>query len=434
MKIQLPKGTFDILPYGGEAWQQSDLWQYVEDIIRKTAAEYGYREIRTPIYERTELFDRGVGETSDIVMKEMFTFQDRSARSISMRPEGTASVARAFVENNLQQVGTAHKFFYIGPMFRYERPQSGRYRQHHQFGIEAYGCATPEQDAEVIDLLLQVYKRLGLKNLKVHLNTVGDLASRQLYKQALMDFLKPHFDSLSDDSKARFEKNPLRILDSKDPKDKEIMATAPSILNHLTPEAKAHFQTLCQILDKIQVPYAIDDRIVRGLDYYNKTVFEVLTTDIGAQNTIGAGGRYDGLIGQFDGPDLPAVGFATGLERVLQTMLAQKISTPKGTRPLIYFIPIGEAAREKCFEFTTECRHNHIAADCELQAKKVPAAIQNAIRYEAKYCCIIGSEEIASGQIKIKELSTREETTLTIAQLIPTLKEFHAKAPILPLT
>jgi len=280
MKIQLPKGTFDILPYSGEAWQQSDLWQYVENLIRKTAAEYGYKEIRTPIYERTELFDRGVGETTDIVMKEMFTFQDRSARSISLRPEGTASVARAFVENNLQQLGTTHKFFYIGPMFRYERPQSGRYRQHHQFGVEAYGISTPEQDAEVIDLLL-----------KVHLNTVGDLESRQLYRDALMEYLKPHFDELSADSKARFEKNPLRILDSKDPKDREIVKHAPSILNHLTPDAKAHFQKLCHILDQIHVPYEVDDRIVRGLDYYNKTVFEVLTEDLGAQNTIGAGGR-----------------------------------------------------------------------------------------------------------------------------------------------
>ncbi len=427
MKIQLPKGTFDVLPYGGDAWQQSELWQYVEDLIRKTAAEYGYKEIRTPLYERTELFDRGVGETSDIVMKEMFTFQDRSARSISLRPEGTASVARAFIENNLQQMGTTHKFFYIGPMFRYERPQSGRYRQHHQFGVEAYGSGSPEQDAEVIDLLLQIYKRLGLKNLKVHLNSVGDNESRKLYRQALMDYLKPHFESLSDDSKARFEKNPLRILDSKDPKDKEIVAKAPSILNHLTPESKAHFQALCQILDKIQVPYEINDRIVRGLDYYNKTVFEVLTQDLGAQNTVGAGGRYDGLIEKFDGPDLPAVGFATGLERVLQTMLAQKIHAPKGTRPLVYFIPMGEDAKQKCFELATHCRHNHIAADCELQAKKVPAAIQNAVRFEATYCCIVGSHELKSGEVKLKELSTREETTVQLDKLIQTLKELHEK-------
>src|SRR3989344_852735 len=221
-KIQIPKGTFDVLPYGtDERWRLSEAWQALEEICRKTAAEYGYREIRTPIYERTELFDRGVGETSDIVTKEMFTFEDKGGRSISLRPEGTSSVMRAFIENHLAQVGPTHKLFYIGPMFRYERPQSGRYRQHHQFGVEAIGIPSPEQDAEVIDLLFQVYRRLGLKNLKVHLNTVGDPASRTAFRKALIDYLTPHFNALSADSQTRFEKNPLRILDSKDPKDKE---------------------------------------------------------------------------------------------------------------------------------------------------------------------------------------------------------------------
>ncbi|HEX2582920.1 MAG TPA: histidine--tRNA ligase [Chlamydiales bacterium] len=422
MKVQIPKGTFDILPYGAEEpWQLSDLWQYAESIIRQTAADYGYREIRTPVYERTELFQRGVGETTDIVMKEMFTFEDRSQRSLSLRPEGTASVARAFVEHHLSQLGATHKFFYIGPMFRYERPQSGRYRQHHQFGVEAYGIASPEQDAEVIDLLIQVYQRLGLKHLKVHVNTVGDLESRRQYREALLHYLRPHFDALSADSQARFEKNPLRILDSKDPKDREIVQSAPSILNHLTPAAKEHFQILCHLLDQIGVPYEVNDRIVRGLDYYQKTVFEVLTQDLGAQNTIGAGGRYDGLIGQFSGPDLPAVGFATGLERILQVMLAQNVPTARGIRPLVYFIPIGEEARQKCFTLATLCRHNHIAADVDVQAKKVPAAIQNGCRAEAKYACIIGSDELKSGHAKLKDLTTREEHPVVLEQLLKTL-------------
>jgi histidyl-tRNA synthetase len=323
----------------------------------------------------------------------------------------------------LAQLGLSHKFYYIGPMFRYERPQSGRYRQHHQFGVEAYGVSSPEQDAEVIDLLLQVYKRLGLKQLKVHVNTVGDGESRQKYREALLNYLKPHFGELSSDSKARFEKNPLRILDSKDPKDKEIMKSAPSILNHLTPAAKEHFQTLCHLLDQIGAPYEVDDRIVRGLDYYQKTVFEVLTQDLGAQNTIGAGGRYDGLIGQFEGPDLPAVGFATGLERVLQVMIAQKAAAPKGIRPLVYFIPIGEEAKPKCFSLASICRHNHIAADVELQAKKVPAAIQNALRAEAKFVCIIGSDELRSGHAKLKDLTTREETPVALDQIVKQLGE-----------
>jgi histidyl-tRNA synthetase len=420
--MQIPKGTFDILPYGtDETWRLSDLWQYVEEMIRKIASEYGYREIRTPIYEMSALFDRGVGETSDIVTKEMFTFQDKGGRSISLRPEGTSSVMRSFIENKLANLGAVHKFFYIGPMFRYERPQSGRYRQHHQFGVEAIGNATPEQDAEVIDLLCNLYKRLGLKNLKVHINTVGDTESRIQYKKALLDYLKPYFAELSEDSKVRFEKNPLRILDSKDPRDKEIMKDAPSILNHLSDAARDHFDRLCKVLDQIQIPYVVDNRIVRGLDYYNKTVFEILTSDLGAQNTIGAGGRFDGLIHTFGGPDLPAVGFATGLERVLQVMMAQQLSFPKRGRPFIYFIPMGDAAKERCFALATMLRHNHIAADIELYAKKTQNAIQNAVRAEAVYCAVVGSDELEKGTVQLKHLETRQQTEVSFHDLIPTL-------------
>lgn len=428
MQHQAPKGTFDILPYGTEeGWRISDLWQHVEEVIRKITYEYGYREIRTPIYEMTELFDRGVGETSDIVTKEMFTFQDKAGRSITLRPEGTSAVMRSFVENRLSGLGNTHKFFYTGPMFRYERPQSGRYRQHHQFGIEAIGNKSAEQDAEVIDLLCQFYKRLGLKNLKVHVNTVGDPESRINFKTALLDYLKPYFANLSEDSKTRFEKNPLRILDSKDPKDKEIVKGAPSILNYLSADAKDHFQKLCSCLDLIQIPYHIDDRIVRGLDYYNKTVFEVLTGDLGAQNTIGAGGRFDGLISTIGGPDIPAVGFATGLERVMQVMLAQNVPLPKPRRPFIYFVPMGDEAREKCFSLVSLCRHHHISADIELSAKKMQSAIQNGLRLEATYCAIIGSEELEKGLVQLKNLHTRDQRQVPVDQLLSTLKELsHA--------
>lgn len=425
MEHQIPKGTFDILPYGTEqeTWRLSDLWQFVEEVARKVAYEYGYREIRTPIYESTALFDRGIGETSDIVSKEMFTFQDKAGRSITLRPEGTASVMRSFLENRLAQLGTTHKFYYMGPMFRYERPQSGRYRQHHQFGIEAIGNAGPEQDAEVIDLLCQFYHRLGLKNLRVHINTVGDLESRKNFKEALLDYLKPYLAELSAESKIRFEKNPLRILDSKDPKDKEIVQKAPSILNYLTPESQSHFQKLLSLLDQIKIPYKVDDRIVRGLDYYNKTVFEVLTTDLGAQNTLGGGGRFDGLIETFGGPNLPAVGFATGLERVIQVMLAQEKSIPKGRRPLVYFIPMGEEAKEACFSLVTQCRHHHISADIELNAKKMQTALQNGIRAEALYCAILGSDEIQKGTLQLKNLQTREQREVKLDQLLSILKE-----------
>ncbi|MBS0624803.1 MAG: histidine--tRNA ligase [Verrucomicrobia bacterium] len=419
MKIQIPKGTFDILPYcAEEPWQQSDLWQSVEAVICETAREYGYKEIRTPIYERTELFDRGVGETSDIVSKEMFTFDDKGGRSISLRPEATASVMRSFIEHNLAQAGSIHKLFCLGPMFRYERPQSGRYRQFHQFDVEAIGAAGPEQDAEVIDLLCQIYRRLGLKNLKVRLNTVGDSESRDLYRTALIDYFKPHFEQLSADSKIRLEKNPLRILDSKAPEDKQLVLEAPSILSHLNPASQRHFQEVCRLLDQIEVPYEIDDRIVRGLDYYNKTVFEVTTEDLGAQNTIGAGGRYDGLLATLGGPDLPGIGFATGLERVLQVMLSQKSPVGKKARPLIYFIPLGDEARTKCFLLATQCRHNKIAAEVDLQSKKVQTGLQNATKADAVYCAIVGSDELKSGRLQLKHLESRQTSEANLEQLL----------------
>ena len=427
MQIQIPKGTFDILPYGTkEPWQLSSLWQYAEKLIRETAAEYGYQEIRTPVYERTELFDRGAGETSDIVSKEMFTFMDKGGRSISLRPEGTASAMRSFVENRLANLGSVHKFFYIGPMFRYERPQSGRYRQHHQFGVEAIGVAAPEQDVEVIDLLLEIYKRLGLKHLKVHINSVGDLPSREAYRKALIDFLHPHLPHLSADSQTRFSTNPLRILDSKDRKDKEILQEAPSILDYLTPPAKEHFEAVCRALDLLHIPYEVNDRIVRGLDYYQKTVFEVLSEDLGAQSTIGAGGRFDGLVKLFGGPDLPAVGFATGLERVLQVFIAQKAQLPIASQPLIYFIPLGQEAKYECLKLVTACRHQRILAGIELHTQKIQSALQEATKLKAVYCGILGSEELQKRVVQIKNLEDRSSQEVPIDQLLNWLKKEHA--------
>jgi histidyl-tRNA synthetase len=430
MQVQIPKGTFDILPYGTEeTWRLSELWQYAEELIRKVAFDYGYREIRTPIFEKTELFDRGVGETTDIVTKEMFSFLDKGGRPITLRPEGTAAVIRSFVENRLPNLGSVHKLFYLGPMFRYERPQSGRYRQHHQFGAEAIGNGSPEQDVEMIDLLMEIYRRLGLKNLKVHINTVGDAESRLLFREALLAYLRPHFSALSPDSQARFEKNPLRILDSKDPNDKKLVEGAPSILSHLTPAASAHFQEVCKLLSQIGVPYLVDDKIVRGLDYYNKTVFEVLTENLGAQNTLGGGGRYDGLVSLFDGPDLPSVGFATGLERVLQVMVSQQIQIPKPKGSFIYFVPLGDEAREPCFSMATLCRHSGIPAGIELNAKKIQTALQNAGKAAAVYCAIVGSDELAKKQLQLKKLETRESRMIAFDDLIATLKEEYACAP-----
>lgn len=422
MQIQMPKGTFDVLPYGAEeAWQLSDLWQFVEATLRQVSCDYGYREIRTPIYEMTGLFDRGIGETTDIVSKEMFTFQDKGGRLVTLRPEGTAAVMRSFIEHNFANLGAVHKLFYTGPMFRYERPQSGRYRQHHQFGVEAIGNAGPEQDAEVIDLLLEFYRRLGLKNLQVHINTVGDLESRNQFRTALLNYLRPHFAELSEDSKTRFEKNPLRILDSKDPKDKELVKEAPSILHYLSAPARRHFETLCHCLKEMKIPFVIDDKIVRGLDYYNQTVFEVVAGELGAQNTVGGGGRYDGLIATLGGPDLPSVGWASGLERVMQVMIAQQVPVPKPCRPKVYFIPMGDEAKAKCLMLATQCRHKGIGADIELSGRKMQAAIQNALRAEASYCAIIGSNELAEEKLQLKNLQTREQREVRFVDLFKEL-------------
>ncbi|MCC6127750.1 MAG: histidine--tRNA ligase [Chlamydiae bacterium] len=423
MDIQLPKGTFDILPYNpAEPWQQSDLWHFLESTVVSIAGSYGYEEIRTPTYERTELFNRGVGETTDIVSKEMFTFEDKGGRSLSLRPEGTASVMRSFIQHSLSQARSSNKLYYMGPMFRYERPQSGRYRQFHQFGVEAIGIGDPAIDAEVIDMLYQFYKKLGLRSLKVHVNTVGDLASRALYREALLGYFRPHLKEMSSDSQVRFEKNPLRILDSKDPKDTALVKSAPSILSHLTPDAEAHFQSVCHLLDLIQVPYEVNDRIVRGLDYYTKTVFEVTSSELGAQNTLGGGGRYDGLLKSLGGSDLPGIGFATGLERILQVMIGQNIQANAKKGPLIYFIPLGDEAKQSCFQLTSALRHEGIASEIDLQAKKVQTGLQNAAKLGAVYCAIIGSDELQSSKIQLKHLETRQATEISLDGLLSYLK------------
>ncbi len=426
MKYTIPKGVFDILPLeksAEDAWRTSDRWQYVEEMMRKVAHDYGYKEIRTPIFEHTDLFTRGVGESSDIVSKEMYTFLDRADRSLSLRPEGTASVMRAFVEKHLSQMPGTHKFFYIGPMFRYERPQAGRFRQHHQFGAEAVGIGLPEQDVEIIDLLCELYRRLGLKNLIVNLNSIGDEETRTTYRKALSQYLQPHFEKLSADSKARFSKNILRVLDSKDPTDQTILQHAPSILTLLSQEAKEHFTRVQQLLDKLKIQYVLNPKLVRGLDYYNKTVFEITSGELGAQNSIGGGGRFDGLLSLLGGPNLPAVGFATGIERLLQTMEGQKAAFPSPPHPLIFLVALGETAKDYCLELLFKLRHAGIAAEMDLQSKKVGAALQLADQLKATYTVVIGDEELSKGHIKLKEMKTRLETSLALKELVPAILE-----------
>jgi histidyl-tRNA synthetase len=429
MEYTIPKGVFDILPKEPkteDAWRASDHWQYIEAVMRKCAFDYGFKELRTPLFERTELFVRGVGESSDIVTKEMYTFLDKGERSMTLRPEGTASVMRAFVEKHLEQIAGLHKYFYIGPMFRYERPQSGRYRQHHQFGAEAIGIGKPEQDVELIDLLIELYRRLGLKGLHVMINSVGDEASRAPYRAALKKYLEPHFEKLSADSQVRFTKNILRILDSKDEGDQALLAKAPSILDFLSEDARTHFERVKRLLDLEKIPFVVTPKLVRGLDYYNKTVFEVVSESpggLGAHNTLGAGGRYDGLLASLGGPDLPSVGFATGIERLLQTMVAQKVSFPTPPRPLLFLIPMGEKASEACFAMLHRFRHHGLAVEMDLSGKKIQHGLQVANAENARYSVVIGERELETGEIEVKEMATRSEQKMPLSKLEHFLRE-----------
>lgn len=418
MDITIPPGVFDILPEDSkDPWKSSFLWNYVESVMRETAIAYGFSEIRTPMFEKTELFKRGVGETSDIVTKEMYTFLDKGERSLTLRPEGTAPVMRAFIDHQLQQKAPIHKFFYIWPMFRYERAQAGRFRQHHQFGVEVIGVETPEQDAEIIALAYDIYKRLGLKNLSVSLNSIGDKESRIRYHEALKNYLREHFAELSDESKIRFEKNPLRILDSKAAQDKAILKKAPSIIEFLSEESKGHFEAVKKILELLKIPFGVNPHLVRGLDYYTKTVFEITSEDLGAQNSLCGGGRYDGLLASLGGADLPATGFATGIERVLQTMLAQKISVPEKFKPLIFLIPLGEKAKEASFLLLQNLRRDGIPSQMDLSGKKLNKVMGYADQIGAKYVAVIGDQELEAEEVELKEMATGTRVKVPLFEL-----------------
>jgi histidyl-tRNA synthetase len=425
MKYTIPKGVFDILPFEPkeeDRWRNSDHWLYIEEVIRGVAADYGFKEIRTPLFESTDLFVRGVGESSDIVTKEMYTFLDKADRSLTLRPEGTASVMRAVVEKRLDQTPGPHKFYYIGPMFRYERPQAGRYRQHHQFGAEALGIGQPEQDVEIIDMFYEFYRRLGIQGLTVMINSVGDEESRASFRHALADYLKPHFDKLSEDSKVRFSKNTLRILDSKDPQDQQLLKEAPSLLNFLSAEAKEHFERVQILLKKIGLPFVINPKLVRGLDYYNKTVVEIVGTHLGAQNTLGGGGRYDGLTAALGGPHLPSVGFSTGLERLLQTMTGQNIAFPEPPHPFVFLIPLGEKSLDHCLTLLYQLRHAKIPAEIDISGKKVQHGLQMANVTKATYTVILGDRELETQEIELKEMASRQGENLRLGELFETLK------------
>ncbi|MCM3042187.1 histidine--tRNA ligase [Paenibacillus motobuensis] len=415
MAFQKPTGTQDLLPGTVEKWQ------FIEEKARDLCRRYNYREVRTPIFEQTSLFERGVGETTDVVEKEMYTFTDKGDRSMTLRPEGTAGVVRAYVENKLYGEPDVSKLYYIGPMFRYERPQAGRQRQFHQFGIEAFGATDPAIDAEVVALGYQFCRELGLQDVKVEINSVGNAESRAAYRQTLLDFLTPMKDTLCKDCQSRMERNPLRVLDCKIDQDKFV--NAPSILDSLDEECTTHFAKVQELLTAMEVEYVINPRLVRGLDYYTHTAFEYKAQGIGAIDTIGGGGRYNGLVSEVGGPDQPGIGMAIGLERIALILEKQEIGI-SGIRPLdIYLVALGEAADKEVTIQTAKLRQAGFSADRDYLGRKIKAQMKSADRMQAKFTAILGDDELERGEIMLKSMETGEQRNVKLDDLANELKK-----------
>ncbi|QLB51009.1 histidine--tRNA ligase [Streptococcus sanguinis] len=413
MKLQKPKGTQDILP------QESAKWQYVEDFARKTFKKYNYGEIRTPIFEHYEVISRSVGDTTDIVTKEMYDFYDKGDRHITLRPEGTAPVVRSYVENKLfaPEVQKPVKVYYMGSMFRYERPQAGRLREFHQIGAECFGSSNPATDVEMIAMAAQFFKDIGITNVSLELNSLGNPESRAAYRQALIDYLTPLKASLSADSQRRLEENPLRVLDSKEPEDKAAVEGAPSILDYLDEESSTYFAAVRSMLETLQIPYVINTNMVRGLDYYNHTIFEFTTEVAGSQLTICAGGRYDGLVAYFGGPETPGVGFGMGLERLLLVLDKQGVELPIETALDVYVAVLGVGANGRALELVQALRAQGFAAERDYLDRKLKAQFKSADIFKAKTLITLGESEVESGQVTVKNNHNREEIIVSLDQI-----------------
>lgn len=413
MKLQKPKGTQDILP------ADSAKWQYVENVARETFKKYNYGEIRTPMFEHYEVISRSVGDTTDIVTKEMYDFHDKGDRHITLRPEGTAPVVRSYVENKLfaPEVQKPVKVYYIGSMFRYERPQAGRLREFHQLGVECFGSKNPATDVETIAMAYQLFNTLGIKDVTLHLNSLGNTESRLAYRQALIDYLTPMRESLSKDSQRRLDENPLRVLDSKEKEDKVAVENAPSILDYLDEESQAHFDEVRTMLDSLNIPYVIDTNMVRGLDYYNHTIFEFITTIDKSELTICAGGRYDSLVEYFGGPETAGFGFGLGLERLLLVLDKQGIELPVEESLDGYIAVLGSGANGKALELVQAIRYQGFKAERDYLGRKIKAQFKSADTFKAKTVITLGESEVESGQVNVKNNATREEVTVSFEEL-----------------
>lgn len=415
MKYQRPKGTNDILP--GE----SEKWQFVEETARLLFKDYQFDEIRTPLFEHIEVISRSVGDTSDIVTKEMYDFYDKGDRHITLRPEGTAPIVRSFVENKLYgpEFPKPYKVYYTGPMFRYERPQKGRLRQFHQIGVECFGSKNPATDVEIMAMALAFFEQLGISDLRLVINTLGDSETRVSYRQALIEYLTPFEEQLSADSKRRLHENPLRVLDSKDKKDKEIVANAPQILDYLTTESKTHFETVTAMLDALGIVYEVDSNMVRGLDYYTHTIFEIIhdSDALGTQSTICAGGRYDNLIEEFGGESTPGFGFGIGIERVLLTLDSEGIELPTIDTIDAYVVHLGDETNVEALKLVQAIRNAGFSADRDYMGRKAKAQFKSADKAKARLVVTIGDSELAEQQVKIKNMATRVEATYPLAKI-----------------
>lgn len=420
-KIIAPRGCNDTLP--AESWK----WQAIESIARQTAAVYHFSEIRTPVFEHSELFHRGVGETSDIVHKETYTFTDRGDRSMTLRPEGTAGVVRAAIEHGLiAQEGARLKVFYIGPNFRYEAPQAGRLRIHHQFGVEAFGIADAQQDVECIELQMDFYARCGVKDLSLNINSLGDADSKTKYRDMLVEFLSPKKDSLSPDSQRRLAENPLRILDSKDPADIAACAGAPPASDSLSDKSKTHFDRVQELLGRIPgLKFVVNPRLVRGFDYYTDTLWEVTASGLGSQNAIGGGGRYDNLVAQLGGRSTPGVGFGSGLERLLLALDKQGVPIPAPKNGLVFIVTQNDAARTIAFDLMRTLRAAGIPADADPSGRSFKAQFKIADREKAAICVVIGESELAANTAMLKDMTTGNQQSVPQDQLVSAIQSMQ---------
>ena len=416
MLTNAPRGTKDILP------DTVGDWNYVEGEIRELCRRFGYSEIRTPIFEHTELFQRGIGEGTDVVDKEMYTFTDRGERSITLRPENTASAVRAYLQNKLYAQSNLVKLFYIGSMFRYDRPQAGRMREFHQFGVEALGEANPAVDAEVILLAMNLLEGLGLKDLELSINSVGCPKCRSKYRTMLQDFFRDKLEDLCEDCRSRFERSPLRILDCKKDSDKPYMADAPKITDCLCEECADHFAKLKELLTSAGINFTHDPRLVRGLDYYTKTAFEIKYPPLGAQSAVAGGGRYDGLIEEMGGNPTPAVGFATGLERLLLALESQNLLPEKNRSVDAYVVALGEAAQAEGFKLLNSLRQQGLSAAMDFAGRSMKAQMKQANKLGAKYSVILGEDEIAEGVAMLRSMEDSSQVKVPMAQVAEKIK------------